>query len=332
VQLGDPRASRRDSAVARLTLLGERALPPLLASLPAATAPTRLGALTVLGSLRDARALPAVLRLVGDADTRVACLAAEVAASHPDPRTIGPLSRALASSRPSLRRAAASALVALHAAGVVEALAPLLERLFDEREEASLRGLALDAVSLLRPRQRRPILERLGAPAHPELARRIARLRGPLAPRREAERTNEPAPEGPAAIPRLRRLIDELGDRLAAGEPPDRIAEEKARAHLALAALRSRIAIHDLREMLEARPCLAAAPLLEAAGRLADPTLIPGVVGLAAEVPSLFEPCAAVFVTVVRQEKLRRNSRALKAVRAPHQPALERLWERLRPA
>ena len=84
--------------------------------------------------------------------------------------------------------------------------------------------------------------------------------------------------------------------------------------------------------MLEARPCLAAATLLEAAGRLADPTLLPGVVGLAADSASHFEACAAVFATVVRREKLRRNSRALKPVRARHQPALERLWRGLRPA
>ena len=167
-QLDDARGARRDSAVARLTLLGERALPPLLASLPAATALARLGALSVLESLHDSKALPAVLRLIDDPDVRVACLAAEVAASLPDPRAIEPLSGALASRRPLLRRAAASALVALHAAGVVEALAPLLERLLDEREEASLRGLALDAISLLRPRQRKPILERLGDPANPE--------------------------------------------------------------------------------------------------------------------------------------------------------------------
>lgn len=331
-QLGDPRGARRDSAVARLTLLGARALPPLLASLPAAAAVARLGTLNVLASLHDSKALPAVLPLLDDPDERVACLAAEVAASLPDPRAIGPLSRALASSRPSLRRAAASALVALHAAGVVEALAPLLERLLDEREEAILRGLALDAVFLLRPRQRKPILERLGEPANPELARRIARLRHPLPAEPEAENADMTAPEGPAAILRLRRLIDELGERVAAGEPAGRIAEAKARAHLALAALGSRIAVHDLREMLEARPCLAAAKLLEAAKLLADPTLLPCVVGLAAESPAHFDACTAVFATVVTRGKLRRNSRALKPVKSRHQPALERLWRRLRPA
>lgn len=331
VQLDDARSARRDSAVARLTLLGERVLEALLASLPTATVTARLGALSVLGNLENPRALPAVLRLIDDPDARVACLAADVAAGLPDPRAVGPLSRALGSSRTSLRRAAASALVALHAKGVVEALAPLLERLFDEREEASLRGLALDAVSLLPPRERRAILERLGVPSNRELARRIGPLRDGLRPAREAKNA-DPTPEGPAAIPRLRRLIDELGDRVAEGEPPGPIAEKKARAHLALASLGSRIAVYDLREMLEARPCLAAATLLQAAKLLADPALLPGVVGLAAESPAHFDACAEVFATVVTREKLRRSSRALKPVKSRHQPALERLWRRLRPA
>src|SRR5262245_176521 len=239
-QLGDPRASRRDSAVAQLTLIGERAVERLLASLPTAPPVARLGILTVLGRLQDSRAFAPILALVEDEDERVACMAAEMAASAPDPRAVAPLSRALASPRLGLRRTAASALAAFQAAGVVEALAPLLDRLFDEGEDKAVRKLALDAVCLLGPRQLEPVLERLGAASAFELAERIA-------------------PDGAAAIPHLRRSLDELSDRLAAGEPAGRIAFEKARAHMALAELGSRIALHDLREMLQARPCLAAA-------------------------------------------------------------------------
>src|SRR5262245_39229276 len=103
-QLGNSRSSRRDSAVAQLTLLGERAVERLLACLPEATPTTRLGILRVLGPVRDSRARAPVLKLIGDEDESVACLAAETAVADPDPRAVGPLSRALASPRPALRR------------------------------------------------------------------------------------------------------------------------------------------------------------------------------------------------------------------------------------
>ena len=331
-QLGDARPSRRDSAVAQLTLLGERAVERLLASLPAATPAARLGILSVLGRLRDSRARAPLLKLIEDEDESVARLAAETAASDPDPRAVEPLSRALASPRPAPRRTAAAALARLHAAGVVEALAPLLDRLFDEAEDAAVRGLALEAVSLLGPRQLKPVLERLRATSGAELADRIEGLQTARPTSRRSEDVREPMAEGPAAIPRLRRRLEELSERLAAGEAPGRIAQEKARLHVALAGLGSRIALHDLREMLQARPCRAAEGLLEAAGRLADPTLLPAIVGLAADEAVLFEACASVFTSTARRARLRRNSRALKTVKAAHRETLERMWRRLHPA
>ena len=65
-QLASERPAERDSAVAQLTLLGPRAVEPLLASLTEAPTPARMAALEVLERLGDHRARPAVLDLVHD--------------------------------------------------------------------------------------------------------------------------------------------------------------------------------------------------------------------------------------------------------------------------
>ena len=108
-----------------------------------------------------------------------------------------------------------------------------------------------------------------------------------------------------------------------------RRSEAKARIHLELAGIGSRIALYDLREMLSARPVRAAPTLLEAASRIGDATLVPA---LAADEAATADLCAAALASIVRREGLRRSSRVVKSVRREHQAALDRLWRRARRA
>jgi hypothetical protein len=90
----------------------------------------------------------------------------------------------------------------------------------------------------------------------------------------------------------------------------------------------SRIALYDLREMLEARPLLAAPSLLKAAAAVGDGSFLPTLAALACAEPDLLDDCRSAFRAVAGRENLRRSSKALKAVRPEHREGLARLWER----
>src|SRR5262249_30191044 len=133
---------------------------------------------------------------------------------------------------------------------------------------------------------------------------------------------------GPSSIPVLARALE----RLSAAPDDDTShgmrALAKGSLHAALAALDSRIALFDLREMLLARPPRALDVLLPAAGRVGDASLVPALAALAAESELLVETCAEPFAAIVRREGLRRTSAVMKAVPAAHRPGLEALWAR----
>src|SRR6185295_17599430 len=93
--LDGERAAERDSGVARLTLLGARAVEPLLGALASSSPRFQLGALEVLDRLRDPRALPEVLALALAPDPKVSLRALGVAEAYPCPRTAKTLAKAL---------------------------------------------------------------------------------------------------------------------------------------------------------------------------------------------------------------------------------------------
>lgn len=412
-QLGGGEAARREAAVARLTLLGERSVEPLLAWLRTASADGRLQALAVLSRLHDSRALPEILALAKDPHPEVARRAVELAAEYPSARTAQAVAAVLAGADAWTRRAAVASLARLHRAGVVEALDPLLDLLLDEDQDESLRLQCLEAVAHLGRRELRPLLKRLVRYAsRPALTRRAAELAGgledasppaslarevkqlgqlpvsqeeaalealagqglvaadalieallapsvqaalalrigkalrrfdlhvldrihralaraetPLALRVLAEASAEF--KAPASIPALHRALERLNEQGAGSSGAiDAIAETKARIHSVLASLGSRIALYDLREMLEARPPRALPTLLGAAERIGDATVVPALAGLVAEDASNLDPCAAALAAIVRRERLRRTSRALKSVRPERRHALDALWAR----
>jgi hypothetical protein len=210
-------------------------------------------------------------------------------------------------------RAAVEALVRLHDQGLVEALEHLLDILFDEEADEEVRLVALAPVRHLPPGEAAPLLGRLAGTPNRRLARAAAGLGG------------IPLSKGAAAIPALHQEIERLSGVPARDMDPAAVADAKAEVHLALSRLDSRIALYDLREMLEARPLRSAGLLLEAAGAVGDKGLVPILARLAAEEPGLFEPCAAAFARIVRRESLRPASASMRRVRAEHQPALARL-------
>jgi HEAT repeat protein len=353
-RLSSTAAAERESAVARLTLLGPRTLSHLPGFLARASHAGRLGALEVLERLGEGTGLGAILALTRDRHEDVARRAIEMAAAFPEPRTAAALTAVLASGSPGLRQAAARSLSRLHGLGLVEAVEPLLKVLFDGAEDESLRMEALEALSAIERRTLVPALKRLTGDRSPAVVRAAQALASRLgragAPPKEgttvapletlvARLTSARTPSAevpslvaalvkrrsPALVPLLRRHLDEVGAN-AASTGAEAVARAKARVHLALGALDSRIALHDLRDLLRARPLYAAADLLAAAERVGDASLVPALAALAVDDGRFAEPVGNAFRAIVRREKLRRSSRVVKALRPGQRAALERHW------
>lgn len=382
-QLASERPAERDSAVARLTLLGLRVVEPLRASLIGASAQTRLAALEVLERIEDPRALPALLTLTGDADRAVALRAIEAVGQRSDPRSLPTLAGLLASGSTQRRGAAARALARLHEAGLDGALDLLVDVVVDEKAESRLRLALVDVLLQIEPPLPRATLRLLGrrlassraseiaargaglervgarssttsgAPADlverlakgevsedeaREVAARLGRAETLPALHQALERAAVPraiealavvlgSVGGPSSIPVLSRALARITESM--GHGPDRTGALEARAalHSALAALDSRVALHDLRELLATRPSPVMSSLLDAAARVGDGSLVPALARVATEDPTLLPPCATAFATIARREKLRRTSPSLRKVRAEHRPALEAFLE-----
>jgi hypothetical protein len=128
---------------------------------------------------------------------------------------------------------------------------------------------------------------------------------------------------GPASIPALSRALARVTDRTEEENEGDDGLAARAAIHSALANLDSRVALHDLRELIARHPRQAMPELLDAAARVGDGSLVPALARAASEEPSLREPCTSTFVAIARREKLRRSSAAVRRVKAEHREALD---------
>ncbi len=313
--LGTGPVAQRDSAIARLTLVGERAVPALLETLRSGPKTARVPALRVLERLTSARALPEVLRQLEDPDPRVVAAAATAAAACETAAALPALVQALR--RPGLeaREALTRALLQLFAAGVEEAMEPLLGAAFDSGLEAPVRALALTVVDQLPADERKAILAQAGQEDG----------RGARMAAEDVDALLASLPEGAAAVTRLHRALVSLRE---SGSTPAAFGLAAARLHAALAARDSRIALYDLRERLARRPPLEAETLLAAAGRVGDSSFVAPLVALAAEVPAHTAHCVAALTAIVGRENLKKSHRDVKAVRPQHRAVLDGLWSR----
>ena len=233
---------RRDSAIARLSIIGGRAVERLLAALAAASSPGgRVAVLQVLEAVGDLRALDAALPLLEADDQALAAAAASVA-------------------RNCLRVDSGTRTLDRLTALVLDATRP---------EAARLR--ALEALSDLPAKTIEPILRRLREDASVEVRRRATQ--GPQAPAApDPARALEAAAGGEflddpgfvhellvghgaaASLSVLHRLVEALRRRELAERDPAAQAEWKATratAHQVLATRGSNVALYDLRETLE---------------------------------------------------------------------------------
>ena len=246
LDLADERGDQRESAIARLTLVGGRAVGRLMAlvdsseSLPGQSR-ARAGALRALEGIGDARAIETAARAVNDPDLSVVSAAVGVLrvflrGPH-SARAVEPLTRlALDRGRPDAMR-----LTAIAALGDLEAstLEPLVTALGEDSSEAVRAAVAPAVPSTASPRDGAECLE---------AAAEGRTLDDPAAVRDAVIKAGDKVP-----LPLLRALVDRVREH-EASEPPARRAQwivVRAAAHAALARRGSRLALYDVREALE---------------------------------------------------------------------------------
>jgi hypothetical protein len=236
---------RREAAVGRLAVIGTRAVERLLAALSPPPSPrVTVAALQALEAIRDSRALAPALTLLAHPDADIVAAAAGVTRTFLSTRQ-GP-----------------------------QALDRLVALALDPAKADVARLAALDALKDVEARTLAPVWERLRADASLAVASRAARESGQADPLAELEVCSAGSlPDDPQS---LAALLDRVGAAaplttlhrlvavVAAREARERSRAPKVawlavrgRIHRALATRESRVALYDLRELIEG----AAGPL-----------------------------------------------------------------------
>ena len=242
-------AVTREASVARLTVIGARAVERLVALVESDAAPAaRTAALRTLEAIADLRALGAALRAVRDADEAVATAAIAVARAFLRGRRGASALDRLAEVALDKTRGVQLRLAAIRSLADLptSTLKPLWKALRDD-PNAEIRA-CVESRSPGRPSPSRDPFEELTAGAERGLAEDPGALRQAIVGGADA-----------IALPLVHRIVERLRER-EASEPPSRRAEwtrARAAAHMVLANRGSRLALYDLRESLEA----ATAPL-----------------------------------------------------------------------
>lgn len=305
---GDP--VRRDAAVARLAVIGTRAVRQILEHLASASAP---GSATWL-----LQALEAI----------------------PDPRAVDPVLDALTSDDPGVRvaaiRAARGLLSLPQGPRVLDRLTALA---LDMGRPGAERAVALEALSVLPARTMRPLLEQLRHDPSPDVRHVVADagvpVDDPVAELEEAadgwlDRDPEAVVHlvsraaADAPLSTLHRLIEKVRSKESEGRAARRRDWRAVRGtlHVALARRGSKVALYDLREALERAVEPLPPDYLMAMGEIGDatclePLAVAFVQALSMEDADLWRrDVASAFGRIVEREGLTRRHGPIRRVRA----------------
>jgi HEAT repeat protein len=306
--LSSASTTTREAAIARLTVIGARAVERLVALVESSTAAVpRVAALRALEAFSDPRSLESALRAIDDRDRTVAIAAIGVARGF----VLGPhgaravdrlTGTAIDRTRPEpVRVAALRALGALDPATV----APLLKSLANDPVPA----MRVEATSHLPGRRAAKIspAEALNAAAEhdlPEDARALhqAIIRG--------------GPDAPLGA--MLRIVERLRER-EGSTPASQRAEwttVRAAAHVALANRGSRLAVYDLRESLEGARQPLPVEFLTALTLVGDASCLEATAGAYARSRDAWwrEHLAEAFRAIVKRERITRRHAVIKKI------------------
>jgi hypothetical protein len=320
-------AIAREAAVARLTVIGPRAVERLLGVVRSSAAPiARVSALRALEGIRDPRPVePALEMASSDTDNDVAAAAISLVRMHiRQARGTSVVERltqiALDAGRAdTVRLAAITALKDLPERTV----APLLQTLAND-PKASIRAGAERATSTPRPSSISPSANAdadafLVRSADEGLADDGARLREALA---SASRTTP--------LTALLRIVERARER--EGMEPAKRRESwtavRAAAHLALAKRRSRIGLYDLREWLESSETAPTVDAYAALSLVGDASCLEAIARRYAAPQDEWSKSrlGELFRTIVRRDDVSRRTAAVKRIERKQKRVLDELW------
>jgi hypothetical protein len=320
--LGAGRAVTRDAAVARLTVIGSRAVERLIALTQSnADAVARTAAWRALEAIGDPRALGPALGTLADASA--------------DPAVGGAAARV--------------ARVFLRGPQGAAAVDRLTAVVLDRARPEPLRLAALRALRDLEPSTIAPVLTSLAgdpsgtirAEASTGRARKGRAAPDPVVAVTQA--AEQGLPEDPSA---LRRAMSQAGDAVSlalllrivervrereASEPAglrDDWTMTRAAAHVALANRGSRLALYDLRESLAAATTPLPVEFLAALALVGDASCLDAVVAAHARTRNAWwrQHLADAFRTVVVREKLTRRHAVMKRIEKRSPQTLREVW------
>jgi hypothetical protein len=320
--LGAASTVMRETAVARLTLLGGRATDRLIAAAQdGGSADGQAAAWRALEGIGDARALEPAL--------------AALAQPHLAP-AVGAAAAGIA--RLHLRGA--------HGARAVDRLASVL---LDRARHETVRLAALRALQELDPATIAPITASLAD--DPSAAIRAeTSITGPFAPNGEVDSATVLAraadgtlPDDPGALrqalsregadlslPRLLRIVEHVRER--EGAEPARMRDEwrlaRAAAHVALAGRKSRLALYDLRESLDGAKTPLPVEFLAALSMIGDASCLESIIAARTRARDAWwrAHLADAFRTIVVREKLTRRHAVVKRIEKRSPEALRDVW------
>jgi hypothetical protein len=306
--LGGADDTRRESAIARLALIGPRAMEHLLQETPAAADPARAGLLRAMERLADPRALAPARAALADAPPAIQICA------------VGVLRALLASDKPTVSRDAFDTLVSVA---------------LDRQRVAAVRLAAWDAIRETTEDAREPVRHALAGDPDPDVRARAADTPAPhgdvwqdategrLPATPDALKAALAAHKSTARLTELQKLVDRL--RAREQREPDAGVREQWRAirgsvHQALAARNSRLALYDLRDSLLAADRVPVA-FLAAIEEIGDVTCLDTIAAAyEASSPSgdtwLRQHLASAFRAIVQREGLTRRHAAIKRLLA----------------
>jgi len=321
--LGAGGAATREAAVARLTVIGSRAVERLVA-LAGSSAPlgARTAALRTLEAIGDPRALTPALDILADAAAPpgVGAAAAGVArvflrgrrgAAAVDRLTAVVLDRGRAETQ---RIAALRALRELDPVTIAPVLASLAEDpsavIRAEAVTGQTARQAADPVAMVMCAAEQGLPEEAG---------------GAIALRRALGDAGETVP-----LPLLLRVIERMREREAA-EPAARRDEwtvARAAAHVALASRGSRLALYDLRESLEAAIGPLPVEFLSALSMAGDVSCLEPIAAAHAKARNAWwrDHLAGAFHAIVARERVTRRHKAVKKIEKRLPGTLSALW------
>ena len=311
--LASDREVQREAAIARLTVIGARAVDRLVAALASPSPVVRTAALRALEAIGDARALKPALTHLDDPEADVAVAAVGVARGFlRSPHESAVLDRlaALAMDRTRDRRRRLAALIALDDLPP-DTIGPIHEQLRLDPDQA----LAAHAAGAIGPDGASDPAAALEAAAAGRLPRDPATVRAWL---------TAAAAETPLAT--VHRLIGVVRTREAAEAADARRpwTDVRGAAHLLLARRDSRVALYDLRETLERADGPLPPDLMTAVAAIGDASCLEPLAALYARARQAgADPMAPwparvreTLQAIVRRERLTRRHAAVRRLQS----------------